>query len=211
MIKDRMTVDTLLAEMDLRFKHFIFARSLTPYISEKDWNAEVVEKAKPIQTAQLYNELGFNARIHLSLDNVNFADWHDAGVWINKSFIISIYALLDHWAVVEYVRTTLKPSEGKDKDRWSLFCNLRHTLAHSFDGHPVQKKGTSKNLTETIRLQKKLYPLLLKDESKPNLDIQRFMIPFYLKLREILINQLTQFNEFWVNDKGQLEGVIGAV
>ncbi len=208
MIMDKMNVDTLLAEMDLRFKHFLFARSLTPYIAEKEWDKNAHDGVQDINTATLYMAWGFNSQIHLDLDNVSYEDWRDAGAWTNKSFIISIFALLDHWGVVDYIRTTLKLTEGVDKDYWSLLCNLRNTLAHSSECFPIQKGRTSENFTETIRLQKKLFPALLKDESKPNLDIQKFIIPFYLKLREILDNQLSQFKEFWINEKGKLEGVL---
>ena len=194
-IMDKMNVDTLFAEMDLRFKHFLFTRSLTPYINEEIWNQSLNVGTLEIPTATLYMAYGFNSKIHLDLDNVSYEDWLDAGAWTNKSFIISIFALLDHWGVIKHIRTTLKLTEGVDKDNWSLLCNLRNILTHSSECFPIQKGITSENFIETIRLQKKLFPLLLKDEDRPNLDIQKFIIPFYLKLREIINDQLSQFKD----------------
>jgi len=88
-IMEKINIDTLLVETDLRFKHFLFARSLTPYIDEKVWDTNSEAGFVVIPTAHLYNEFGFNAMIQLYQANVDYQDWRDAGDWINKGFIIS--------------------------------------------------------------------------------------------------------------------------
>lgn len=203
-MKDGYSINDLLSDMDEIFKRFLFARSLTPYLSEDAWKASKDSGCALISTAPLYVTYGFYGSVCFNNDNVNYNDWFDTGNWINKSFFIHMYALLDNLCIVKYLTDCLRNKHDRESDIWDLLKHLRNAFAHSERYIEKLKDRTNKDYLEAVILQKKLYPLICSDDNKLNMSINEFIMPFYPELRNVLINQLSKYESFHHDKDGKL-------
>jgi len=207
-VNNSHNIDSLLADMDAIFKLFLFARSLTPFIPEQKWINAETKDLNLIETAPLYQSYGFDASIYLRDSSMQYSDWLSTGDWINRSFFVRIYAILDSLGLVKYMDSILLNTADRERCVWDLHKNLRHVLVHSTKYTKILKNQTKGNYRDALRLQKKLYPLLCETSDGINLDVAKFIIPFYAEFRDVLINHLSEFDSFSCDKNGNFQGII---
>jgi hypothetical protein len=203
-----MNIKDLLTELDDCFNRLLFARSMTPYIDRNNWKVEKDSDYIFIETTNYYRGHGFDAQLFISNKRVKYKDWYDTGSWINKSFFVYMYSILDQYAITKLLNKKLKNESGREKDAWDLFVNLRHSFVHSAKINKGKKEETKANQNLALELQKKLYPLLVGIGEDICLNIDDFIEPFYLEIRDILINRLSKYVSFKSMPNGDFEGKI---
>ena len=181
----------LLEAMDIHFQTYLRARSLTPYIDPTIINSLSSCQAGicfGIPTAPLYQGMGYSCHIIFEIGQFDTEDkyklYQDIGHWINQSFFIELKCIIDTF-ITDWNQCPLK-----DDEYFRLLEKCRHLFAHSsykLDYRP--RKGHEHDYEQAIALYNQLFGHLGDTDQVLNLSITDFVIPFYLKLVE-LINKL---------------------
>lgn len=178
----------LLGAMDIHFQIYLRARSLTPYI-HKSGSAEFSSNQSGgcflISTAPLYQNCGYSS--HIIFDSSQFdtdekyQQYQDIGHWINQSFIIELKCIVDTF-ITDWNQCPLK-----DDKYFELLRYCRHLFAHSsYQLGYKQREGHEQDYDQAYNLYCELFGHIVKTDSELNLSIDAFVIPFYLKLVELI-------------------------
>lgn len=185
-------IQELLEAMDIHFQTYLRARSLTPYIHK----SEAVEFSSNqsggcflISTAPLYQNCGYSS--HIIFDSSQFdtdekyQQYQDIGHWINQSFLIELKCILDTF-ITDWNHCPLK-----DDEYFKLLELCRHLFAHSsykLDYRP--RKGHEHDYEHAYNLYEQMFGHIVKTNTELNLSIDEFVIPFYMKLVELINEKL---------------------
>jgi hypothetical protein len=177
----------LLEVMDAHFKTYLRARSLTPYIDKATINDLASCKARNcfcVPTAPLYQSLGYACYIVFELGQFDtdekYKQYQDIGHWINQSFFIDLKCILDTFI-------NWKDSPLVNEKHFELRRKCRHLFAHnSYKLDYKPREGHEEDYEQAIALYNELFRHIVKTNTEMNLSIDEFVIPFYLKLVELI-------------------------
>lgn len=178
----------LLEAMDIHFQTHLRARSLTPYIDKAIIDDLASCKARTcfgVPTAPLYQGLGYACYIVFELSQFDtdekYKQYQDIGHWINQSFFIQLKCILDTF-ITDWNQCTLK-----DEKHFELLRKCRHLFAHnSYKLDYKPREGHEENFQQASGLYNELFGHIVKTNKELNLSINEFVIPFYLKLVELI-------------------------
>lgn len=178
----------LLKAMDSHFQTYLRARSLTPYMQKSI--ADEVSSNQPrgfflISTSPLYQDYGYSSHIIFEtsqFDTVEkYKQYQDIGHWINQSFFIELKSILDTF-ITDWNQCPLK-----DDKYFKLLSYCRHLFAHSsYHLGYKQREGHEKDYDQAYSLYNELFGLATIANKELNLSIDKFMIPFFMKLVELI-------------------------
>ena len=181
----------LLDVMDKHFQIFMRARSFTPYIDPEsiiNLLSFKLGNCLCVSTPPIYQEYGYTCHIIFELDQFDtgekYKQYQDIGHWINQSFFIELKNILDTY-ISDWNQCPLK-----DDKYFELLRLCRNLFAHSsYQLGYKQRAGYDQDYDQALRLYKKYFGNLIKNQEELNLSITDFVKPFYEKLVE-LINDL---------------------
>lgn len=180
--------EKLLETMEDHFQTFLRARSLTPYLHKP----EAVELASNqpgdsflISTAPLYQNFGYSCQITFETTQFDteekYKQYQDIGIWINQSFFIELKCIIDSF-VVNWSSCPLR-----DKEYYLLLEKCRHLFAHSsYKLKYRPARGHKHDYEHALELYNRLFDHKGKTDTKIDLSIDTFIIPFYRKLVELI-------------------------
>lgn len=174
----------LLEVMDAHFQTYLRARSLTPYIDSAIIDSLSSCKARNcfcVPTAPLYHGLGYSCHIIFEMGQFDtdekYKQYQDIGHWINQCFFIELKCIMDTF-ITDWNKCPLK----EDK-YFQLLRYCRHLFAHSsYQLGYKQREGHEQDYDQAYSLYNELFGQIVKTNSKLNLSIDDFVIPFYMKL-----------------------------
>ena len=177
----------LLRAMDSHLQIFLRARSLTPYIDSAIIDSLSSCQARNcfcVPTAPLYQSLGYACYIVFELGQFDtdekYNQYQDIGHWINQSFFIELKCILDTFI-------NWKDSPLVDEKHFELLRKCRHLFAHnSYKLDYKPREGHEEDYEQAIALYNELFRHIVKTNTEMNLSIDEFVIPFYLKLVELI-------------------------
>ena len=178
----------LLEVMDAHFKTYLRARSLTPYIDKATINDLASCKARTcfgVPTAPLYQGFGYACHIIFEMGQFDtdekYKQYQDIGHWINQSFFIELKCIIDTF-ITDWNQCPLK-----DEKHFELLRHCRHLFAHSsFQLGYKQRVGHEQDFEKAYSLYNELFRQATMANKELNLSIDKFVIPFYLKLVELI-------------------------
>jgi len=184
----------LLAAMDAHFHTYLRARSLTPYIPKPvlpESGSQPSEECFLVTTSPLYQNYGYSC--HIIYDSSQFdtdekyEQYQDIGHWINQSFFIELRCILTT-LIGDWKSVIGKIDNKDDKKYFDLLDQSRHLFAHSsyrlsYKANDSKRKKQNK---KAIDLYNELFRHIVKTNTELNLSIDEFVIPFYLKLVELI-------------------------
>jgi len=182
----------LLEAMDAQYSTYLRARSLTPYIHISI--TDHVSSNQPggfflISSSPLYQDFGYSSHIIFKTSQFDteekYRQYQDIGHWINQSFLIELKCMLDSF-ITDWNHCPLK-----DDEYFKLLELCRHLFAHSsckLDYTP--RKGHKHDYEQSYSLYNELFGHIVKTNKELNLSINEFVIPFYLKLVELINEKL---------------------
>ena len=178
----------LLGTLDSHFQTYLRARSLTPYIDPTIINSLSSCQAGicfGIPTAPLYQGLGYSCHIIFEMGQFDtdekYKQYQDIGHWINQSFFIELKCILDTF-ITDWNQCPLK-----DDKYFELLRYCRHLFAHSsYQLGYKPRVGHEQDYDQAYSLYNELFGLAMMANKELNLSINEFMIPFYLKLVELI-------------------------
>lgn len=178
----------LLEAMDIHFQTHLRARSLTPYIHK----SEAVEFSTNqsgvcflISTAPLYQDYGYSSQMIFETSQFDtdekYKQYQDIGHWINQSFFIELKCIPDTF-ITDWNHCPLK-----DDEYFKLLELCRHLFANSsYKLDYTPRKGHKHDYEQSYSLYNELFGHIVKTNKELNLSINEFVIPFYLKLVELI-------------------------
>lgn len=178
----------LLEAMDAQFQTYLRVRSLTPYIDPEIIDSLSSCKAKDcfcVPTAPLYQGLGYACNTVFELGQFDteekYKQYQDIGHWINQSFFIELKCIIDTF-ITDWNQCPLK-----DDKYFRLLRYSRHLFAHSsYQLGYKQRIGHKQDFEKAYSLYNELFGLATIENKELNLSIDKFVIPFYLKLVELI-------------------------
>ncbi len=182
----------LLEVMDAHFQTYLRARSLSPYIDSAIIDSLSSCKARNcfcVPTAPLYQGLGYSCHIIFEMGQFDtdekYKQYQDIGHWINQSFLIELKCILDTF-ITDWNHCPLK-----DDEYFKLLELCRHLFAHSsYKLDYTPRKGHKHDYEQSYSLYNELFGHIVKTNKELNLSINEFVIPFYLKLVELINEKL---------------------
>lgn len=182
----------LLEAIDAHFKTYLRARSLTPYIDPAIIDSLSSFKASScfcVPTAPLYKGLGYACHIVFEVGQFDTEEkynlYQDIGHWINQSFIIELKCIMDSFI------TNWNGCPLRDEAYFRLLEKCRHLFAHSsYKLNYKTRIGHEQDYEQAIALYNQLFGHLGDTSQVLNLSITDFVIPFYLKLVELINKKL---------------------
>lgn len=178
----------LLETMDTHFQTYLRARSLTPYLDQAIIDSLSSSKARNcfcIPTAPLYQGLGYTCHLAFEVGQFDtdekYKQYQDIGHWINQSFFVELKCILDTF-ITDWNQCPLK-----DDKYFELLRYCRLLFAHSsYQLGYKQREGHEQDYNQAYSLYNELFGLATIANKELNLSIDKFMIPFYLKLVELI-------------------------
>lgn len=182
----------LLVAMDIHFQTYLRARSLTPYIDPTIIDSLSSCQARTcfgIPTAPLYQGLGYSCHIIFETGQFDtdekYKQYQDIGHWINQSFFIELKCIMDT-SITDWNQCPLK-----DDKYFELLRYCRHLFAHSsYQLGYKQRVGHEQDYDRAYSLYNELFGQATMANKELNLSIDKFVIPFYLKLVELINEKL---------------------
>jgi len=178
----------LLEVMDAHFQTYLWARSLTPYIDSAIIDSLSSCKARNcfcVPTAPLYQGLGYSCHIIFEMGQFDtdekYKQYQDIGHWINQSFFIELKCIMDTFI------TNWNQCPLKDEKHFELLSHCRHLFAHSsYRLGYKQRVGHGQDYDQAYSLYNELFGHIVESNTELNLSIDGYVIPFYMKLVELI-------------------------
>lgn len=178
----------LLEAMDAQYSTYLRARSLTPYIDSAIIDSLSSCQARNcfcVPTAPLYQGLGYACHIVFEVGQFDteekYNQYQDIGHWINQSFFIELKCIIDTFI------TDWNKSPLNDDKHFGLLRYSRHLFVHSYYKLNYKTRvGHQHAYDKAIALYNQLFGHLGDTDQALNLSITDFVIPFYLKLVELI-------------------------
>jgi len=160
-----------LAEMEVLWKNFTTVRGALPYLR--------VDRVgqKKITSPHFYKSKGINLAIEFSkpLDASDIKRYNEMGYWVNQSFVIWLYALMEYRGVIKSIDMT-NPN-GEDVN---LLRRLRKIFAHTNGRYDATDPKERKLFNAVINR----YRPGIVDPERFNLQIDEVLERMYLGVRK---------------------------
>ena len=146
------TVDDILQLIDVQVRNLIISRAMLPLLRSN------LVGATAFPTAPFYRNRGWDVAFSFRqpLTEQTIQDFNSAGRWVNESFVIRLYALLEANDII--------PKEGKGKidqrlegyEAIDILRRLRQQYAHSpghYDPSDTDKRRLFERIVKTYSLE----------------------------------------------------------
>lgn len=178
------------------FHTYLRARSITPYISDRDFGQYGSKDSDTIviTTAPLYQSYGFTGKLIIGKSDFETPEkqkqYLEVGHWINQCFIISLQSLVDEFIK----RDKDKPYVNEHFELLRLCRNLfAHNICYTSSLDEVQRDKNYSRIVEICESYDE-YSAFSQD-NRVDISIDTFIIPLYRNILDTIVTKPEMINQ----------------